>query len=231
MTEKIIFLNITNNKLFNKVQFEKYENLEELIIDNVIIEDYDVINNFLSSLKMDKIHIFECNFLYLNYNKKHTKITIKLLYNEFVLFISDYDSNIKKFMNNLPIQINKINIKYCNSLDKCFENLPILLNEIVISYDTKINHLDLCSYDYNCLFNVKLPFDCILKISFLDNDIYEVSYENNTEEQLTLVCLMSGNKRIIKYYVNSFNYFDQVYSTNYNILRIMAGMRGLGFSN
>ena len=60
---------------------------------------------------------------------------------------------------------------------------------------------------------------------------YNVIYENNEEDELTLICENSNGENITVKKIIITNYTTYIYNTNYNVLRIMSGMGGLSYSS
>ncbi len=76
----------------------------------------------------------------------------------------------------------------------------------------------------NFLFGAKLPFGCkmIVRTKFFEEDrIYQVIYENNDVDSLTLIHESgSEEQHIIKKGIRQNIIYDTNYITDYNVLRI-----------
>lgn len=244
MTE--LYSNITNINIDNTSDFFvesiiKYQNLSSLILNNIKINSYEIINQLFDNLNLHKINLLDCNFeIDLN------KITIKLVNNKITLYLFNInDTVVKKFLKNLPQCIEYIYIEQIigvystrSILDNSFVNLPSNLQNIEIKYlyNTFIKSTRELENEgiFNCLFKAKLPFGCemIVKVNFFSEEVlYKVIYENNLEDTLTLINKSNLEEQIIiKEFKIHYN-FGQNDTQNYNILRIMSGMGGLGYSS
>ena len=87
---------------------------------------------------------------------------------------------------------------------------PLFNNSTSISNDLPITQLDIFSYSF-ALKPDELQPSGSCNFSRLDNAILKISFQNNSEDN------------------DSFNV--RVFATNYNVLRIKAGMGGLAYSN
>ena len=87
---------------------------------------------------------------------------------------------------------------------------PLFSNSTSISNDLPITQLDIFSYSF-ALKPDELQPSGSCNFSRLDNAILKISFQNNSEDN------------------DSFNV--RVFATNYNVLRIKAGMGGLAYSN
>ena len=228
MSEDITKIEINNNQDFILENFQNYKNLESLILKDILITEYTTINKLFDTLDFTKLKTLYCNFIYIT-----TNIQIKLVNGDVVLEIPTFDASIKTFLTNLPHNIDKININFMISdyLEGCFTNLPPTIKEIKINYSITQKSADDSGY-YNFLFNnVRLPFGCKMIVSHSkDGSVnnYIVSYENNEENELILV---SEDNQDIKIVIKYKEPMIHIYDRNYNVLRIMSGMPGLGYSS
>jgi hypothetical protein len=196
MTEldfKITSLYINKTSDFIIENIIKYPDLTSLVLDNISIDNFTIINKLFDNLNFNKIKLLECGF---RVNKNI--INIKLFDNKFILYLSDTDISIKEFLINLPQCIEYIYIEKINNFtpmpNDIFINLPIQLKNIEIIFSPIRDNLFIenleKSGELNCLFASKLPFGCeiIIKISCSNHaQKYKVIYENNLEEELTLI--------------------------------------------
>jgi hypothetical protein len=210
----------------NNGNFEQYKNNQEIVIENGIISNFYDVNKFLEIIDFEKLKTLNCNFIY-----KDTLVKIELVPSgDIVMRLSNYNENIKEYLLNLPQQINILIFenRYINSfLEGYFTNLPVSIKKILFLFDSTFELLNYTG-KLNVLFGAKLPFDCIVEI-LVDSEKYMVSYENNNDDELTLFS-ETGEKIIVKYIKNNGETFN-VYSQNYNVLRIMSGMGGLCYSS
>lgn len=86
----------------NNGNFEQYKNKQEIVIENAIISNFYDVNKFLEIIDFEKLKTLNCNFRYID-----TLIKIELvLSGDIVMRLSNYNENIKKYLLNLPQQIN-----------------------------------------------------------------------------------------------------------------------------
>jgi hypothetical protein len=208
----------------NYINFEKYIDKQDIVIENGVIDNFYEVNKFLEIIDFEKLKTLNCNFRYID-----TLIKIELVsFGDVIMRLSNYNENIKEYLLNLPQQINILIFenRYINSfLEGCFTNLPVSIKKILFLFDSTIETIKNTG-KLNVLFGVKLPFDCIVEV--LVNKKYRLHQENINDDELTLFS-ETGEKIIVKYIKNKGETFN-VYSQNYNVLRIMSGMGGLSYS-
>jgi hypothetical protein len=194
----------SNDEFFN--ENIKYENINIIKISNVSIDDFSLISNFFNKIdyKIDYSRLkklrcaFSCRDITLLISKNNNKIKLEIYkINNYVLNIL---SNLPNFINELHIEcpiISDNNFYLNNSLT----NLPILLEKIIIKIPSQdyLNELEDYENDgyLNVLFGIKIPYKCIVEVSIL-NKIYQVIYENNDNDLLTLIPINSNKKILIK---------------------------------
>ena len=178
---------------------EEYPDIETLIIRERIINDYMIINNFLEKINLNKLKILDCYFLC---NESEIRIS---LFNDMVkLKIKYCNKTVKNFFLNLPnyIEILHIDFNHIFNLTDCFTNLPSTLKELCIFYNYRDNKFPSNFGLFNCFFNIKKPFDCVIKISLLDNLKilnYVVDYDEKGDKNELFLISKINEKIIVKY--------------------------------
>jgi hypothetical protein len=189
-------INIKNTEEFIVENIIKYQNLTSLLLDNIIIDNFSIINQLFDNLNLYKIKLLNCNF----YIEK-MKIKIKLADNKFMFYLSNVNlSKIKDILINLPQCIDHLYIEQCVGsyernpmLNDSFVNLSPLLQYVEINFLPSLPNYTIKTLEIygllNCLFDAKIPFGCelIIKISYLNSELkYKVIYEHNLVDELTL---------------------------------------------
>ncbi len=190
----------SNDEFFN--DNIKYENINILKIFNVLVKDFSSIINFFDKINLSYLEYLYCSFrcrdilLLISKNKNKIKLEISTVNN----YVLDILSNLPNFINELYIQCPIIldnNFYLNNSLT----NLPILLEKIIIKTPGQHYWNELKDYEndgyLNVLFGIKVPFTCVVEV-FILNKIYQIIYENNDVDSLTLIQINSNKKILIK---------------------------------
>jgi hypothetical protein len=237
-------ININSTDDFILQDIITHTNLKSLTLSGIEIDNWLIIGELFDNLNITDIDILDCEFTI-----SGTNVQIKRVADDIEMWIKlGYTwGEIKPFMTNLPNCINSIYIDYSingpDTLAECFTNLPFGLKKIEIKYANAANGLlhddDLIKSveregKFNCLFGAKLPFGCQMIINISSNGQekkYNVIYENNEEDELTLICENSNGENITVKKIIITNYTTYIYNTNYNVLRIMSGMGGLSYSS
>ena len=87
ITNNITNINIDNTSDFIVENIIQYQNLSSLILNNIEIKNFEIINQLFDDLNLYKINSLDCNF---HINK--TKIQIKLVDGKFTLYLPDINS-------------------------------------------------------------------------------------------------------------------------------------------
>ena len=246
-------IDINSISEFISENFTQYKNLQNLNLHNIVLEDFIIIGELLEKLPIVKR--INCEIKLSDLKNIHVEITrineeIHLYFN----ILGSIDEVF--FLKKLPNFINFIHLNYQvygfnNILDDLFTNLPVNLKKIKINYTVYDN---LSIYNsvlnleedgaFNCLFHAKLPFGCeiIIHILYCDTAMYmlNVIYENNKEKELTLseIDIIDSDRKamnekniIKKNIIITYSTTNNIYSKNYNVLKIMSGMGGLSYSS
>lgn len=193
----------SNDEFFNdNIQ---YENISIINISNVSINDFSSISNFFNKIDYSRLKKLCCAFSYRDITLLISKNNNKIKFG--IYTINKYVLNI---LSNLPNCINELYIECPIISDNNFylnnslTNLPILLEKIVIKIPSQYYWNELKDYEthgyLNVLFGIKIPYKCVVEVSIL-NKIYQVIYENNDEDSLTLIPItltpINSNKKFI----------------------------------
>ena len=193
MTTKILYKeeDLDNNDLFNVNSIEtKYG----------IKSNHNKISEFINKIDTDEIKNICCFFMCNN------NLKISLLKNLGIIecILNDFNAINYQILNNLPYYLSTLTMikppifdyNFYNSL----KNLPITLTTINIRYNE--NYKKIILYEavgsFNILFELKIPFGCKVNLFFDEIVKYNVIYENNNNDELTIENNKTKKKHIIR---------------------------------